>query len=88
MSSVIEASFRRLWANVVYVLDDQGHELAIDGPREALRYLREDMADHSGHAYCSAILVCMAATANSRHLERSRESFVAAYLEHREQSAD
>lgn len=88
LNSVIDVSFRRAWANPVCVLNDLGHEIAIDGPREALRYLQDHMANQSGHAYCSAVLACMAATSNPRHLDRARESFVAAYLEYREQSAD
>lgn len=83
MNSVIDVSFRASWDSPVYVLGNDDREHAINGPLEALRFLQDDMAEQSGHTYCSAILVCMAAIKGQRHVARSRETFVSAYGEYR-----
>jgi hypothetical protein len=83
LNSVIDVSFRATWENLVYVLDEDNREHAIKGPLEALRFLQDDMAEQSGHTYCSAVLVCMAAIKGSRHVARSRDTFVSAYVEYR-----
>jgi hypothetical protein len=83
LDSVIDVKFRTTWESPVYVLGDDQRERAVEGPLEALRFLQDDVAHQTGHNYCSAVLLCMAAIKGPRHVERAREAFVAAYVEQR-----
>jgi hypothetical protein len=83
LNSVIHVIFRANWDQPVYVINRQLEEFAIDGPREALRYLHDEVTTQTGHTYCNAVLACHAAMRHPARADSAREAFVAAYDEYK-----
>lgn len=82
MDSVIFVGFRLEWAHPVIIRHSPTDDLAIQTPREALKYLTDRFTIRSGQPYWSAVGACNAALLHRGDLELSRDFFVAAYAEY------
>ena len=76
--SVIDIGFSLVWTNPVYINQGGLCDRAITGPRDALRYLQQDIDKRSGQLYWNAISSCGAALRYRFDLELSRRDFMAA----------
>jgi hypothetical protein len=79
--SVIRVNFDTEWEVPVFVNREGFHDLAIDGPKEALRYMRNDFPRRGSELYWNAIDACYAALRFRTDPERARAYFIAAWGE-------
>lgn len=79
--AVIKVNFETEWELPVWVRRDGLNDHAIDGPKEALRYMRSDFPRRSGELYWNAIDACYSALRNRGDPERARAYFIAAWGE-------
>jgi len=79
LNSVIAVAFGIVWDEPVFVRTGLFDDRPIVGPREAFRFLQDELSIQSGRAHWAAVSACDAALRNDAHLGRSRETFVAAY---------
>jgi hypothetical protein len=80
--SLIRVQFDAEWEMPVYVRHGDFHDRAIDGPREALRFLQVEFRHRSGELYWLAIDACYSALRYRSDPEEARARFLAAYTEH------
>ena len=78
MGSVIKVGFSLIWETPVLIHKGDFCTRAIDGPREALRYLQRDFDQHSGQLYWNAVYSCMKALQYRSAAEIARKYFVIA----------
>lgn len=78
MGSVINVGFSLIWETPVVIHKGDFCTRAIDGPREALRYLQRDFGRRSGQLYWSAVYSCMMALRYRSAPELARKYFVIA----------
>ncbi|HEV7436124.1 MAG TPA: DUF982 domain-containing protein [Pseudorhizobium sp.] len=81
MGSVIEVGFRLDWKMPVFVGDGDLLDVAILGPRAALKYLQDSLPIRSGQTYWNAVSACSAALLQSSDADHARVCFIAAYAE-------
>lgn len=82
--NVIEVAFEIVWDEPVFVHAGVFDNRPIRGPWEALRLLEHEFTNQTGQAYWAAVAACNAALRNAAHLNRSRDTFIAAYATYRE----
>ncbi|WP_373458426.1 DUF982 domain-containing protein [Neorhizobium huautlense] len=76
--SVVNVGFRLRWKFVVFVkvgLEDR----PIEGPREALKFLRETPGIRTGYAYWNAVSACSGALRYRCDMDVARMSFISAH---------
>lgn len=81
MNTVLAVGFQLEWGLSVFVkdgLDDR----PINGPRQALKYLEDELAIRSGHSYWNAIAACSGALRYRCNPEIARTCFIAAYADY------
>lgn len=81
MNSIIPVGFGLEWEFVVFV-EDGLNDRPIKGPREALKYLHEEVRLQTWRSYRSAITDCNNALRYRLDAEIARNSFVAAYADY------
>jgi hypothetical protein len=81
LNSVIPVGFGLEWEFAVFVQNGLSDK-AIIGPRDALKYLEEDIQFQTGRPYRSAVADCMKALQFRCDAEIARNSFVAAYADY------
>ncbi|MBW9090868.1 DUF982 domain-containing protein [Rhizobium wenxiniae] len=81
MNSVIPVGFGLEWEFAVFVQNGL-FDKAITGPRDALKYLQEDIKFQTGRPYRSAVADCMMALRFRCDAEIARSSFIAAYADY------
>jgi hypothetical protein len=60
MNTVLAVGFQLEWDLTVYVRDGL-QDRPITGPRQALKYLQDELGIRSGHSYWNAIAACSGA---------------------------
>ncbi|WP_449081995.1 DUF982 domain-containing protein [Rhizobium sp. A37_96] len=78
MGSVINVGFSLMWETPVLIHKGDFCVKAIDGPREALRYLQQDFGQHSGQFYWNAVYSCKTALRYRSAPETARRYFIIA----------
>ncbi len=78
MGAVINVGFSLIWETPVLIHRDGFCTRAINGPREALRYLQNEFERHSGQRYWNAVYSCQTALRYRSAPEIARESFISA----------
>jgi hypothetical protein len=86
--SLIKVQFDAEWGLPVYVRNGDFYDRPINGPGEALRYLRLEFRYRSGEVYWLARDGCYAALRCRNDPEEARACFLAAYTEHELKARD
>lgn len=81
MNSIITVGFGLEWEFVVFVQDGLT-DRPIKGPREALKFLHEDIQFQTGRPYRNAVAACNGALRYRCDAEFARSNFVAAYADY------
>lgn len=82
MLTVIQIDFRTRWEYPVMVARRSGNSVAINGPGQALNYLRNDFVFQSGRSYLSAVWACQSVLRCRGDAETARQHFIAAYVDY------
>ena len=80
--TVIQIDFRTRWEYPVMVARRSGNSVAINGPGQALNYLRNDFVFQSGRSYLSAVWACQSVLRCRGDAETARQHFIAAYADY------
>lgn len=81
VNSVIPVGFGLEWEFAVFVQDGL-MDKAIMGPKDALKYLQDDIHFQTGRPYRSAVADCISALRYRCDAEIARNSFLAAYADY------
>ncbi|WP_246690926.1 DUF982 domain-containing protein [Neorhizobium alkalisoli] len=81
MGKIISVSFNLTWARPVYVGDAERLDTTIEGPADAIRWMRYRFKFKQGTAYWRAQTLCHSALLQEVHQDFARQPFFDAWLE-------